>query len=200
MAYFVTGGTGFIGRNLIDQLIQRRGTIYILVRSDSKKKFNALVAERWPDQAKRIVPVTGDLARARLGVNKTGLEKLKGKIRHVFHLAAQYDLTASLEDQEQVNIEGTRNAVRFAEAVGAKCFHHTSSIAAAGLFQGMFREDMFEEAEGLGHPYFRTKHESEGIVRRECQIPWRIYRPGMVVGHSKPARSTRSTDRIISSS
>ena len=53
-----------------------------------------------------------------------------------------------------------------------------SSIAAAGLYEGVFREDMFEEAEDLDHPYFRTKHESEGIVRNECKRPWRIYRPG----------------------
>lgn len=185
MAYFVTGGTGFIGRNLIDQLVKRRGTIHVLVRRGSKKKFNELVKTRWPAQAKRIQAVSGDLARAQLGVGKAELERLKGKVRHVFHLAAMYDLAATLEQQQKVNVDGTRNAVRFAEAVGAKCFHHTSSIAAAGLYPGMFREDMFEEAEGLHHPYFRTKHESEAVVRRECSVPWRIYRPGIVVGHSK---------------
>lgn len=185
MTYFVTGGTGFIGRNLIDQLVKRRGNIYVLVRRGSKKKFNALVKSRWPEQAKRIEAVTGDLTRARLGVGKADIERLKGKLRHLFHLAAVYDVSATLEDQQKVNIDGTRNAMRFAEAVGAKCFHHTSSIAAAGLYQGLFREDMFEEAECLHHPYFRTKHESEGLVRRECKVPWRVYRPGIVVGHSK---------------
>ena len=44
---------------------------------------------------------------------------------------------------------------------------------------------MFEEAEGLENPYFRTKHDSEAIVRKECNIPWRVYRPGLVVGHSE---------------
>ena len=67
----------------------------------------------------------------------------------------------------------------------AGCFHHVSSIAAAGLYDGVFREDMFDEAEELDHPYFRTKHDSEGIVRKECKRPWRIYRPAIVVGHSK---------------
>ncbi|MDT8408090.1 MAG: SDR family oxidoreductase [Wenzhouxiangellaceae bacterium] len=185
MTYFVTGGTGFIGRNLIDQLLKRRGTIYVLVRKGSKKKFNALVAERWSDSEKRLVAVAGDLVRPTLGVSKTDLEKLAGKVRHVFHLAAVYDLTASAEAQEQVNIDGTQNAVDFAEVIGAKCFHHTSSIAAAGMYQGAFREDMFDEATGLDHPYFRTKHDSEGIVRRKCKIAWRIYRPGIVVGHSE---------------
>jgi NAD(P)-dependent dehydrogenase (short-subunit alcohol dehydrogenase family) len=44
---------------------------------------------------------------------------------------------------------------------------------------------MFEEAQGLDNPYFRTKHEAEGIVRHKCGIPYRIYRPGIVVGHSQ---------------
>jgi NAD(P)-dependent dehydrogenase (short-subunit alcohol dehydrogenase family) len=59
-----------------------------------------------------------------------------------------------------------------------------SSIAAAGLYEGTFSEDMFEQAEGLDHPYFSTKHEAERIVRTECRVPWRIYRPGIVVGQS----------------
>src|SRR5207253_6862367 len=82
-------------------------------------------------------------------------------------------------------IQGTRYAVEFAEAVNAGTFHHVSSIAAAGLYDGTFFEDMFEEAENLDHPYFRTKHDSEGVVRRECKRPWRIYRPAIVVGHSQ---------------
>ena len=44
---------------------------------------------------------------------------------------------------------------------------------------------MFEEAHGLDNAYFRTKHNSEGVVRSECRIPWRVYRPGIVVGHSE---------------
>jgi len=185
MSYFVTGGTGFIGRNLIDQLLKRRGNVYVLVRRGSKKKFNALVAERWSESSKRVIAISGDLTKSRLGVSKADMQTLEGKVKHVFHLAAVYDLSASAEAQEKINIEGTRNAMDFAAAAGAKCFHHTSSIAAAGMFQGTFREDMFDEATGLDHPYFRTKHESEGLVRRKCEIAWRIYRPGIVVGHSK---------------
>jgi len=49
----------------------------------------------------------------------------------------------------------------------------------------VFREDMFEEAEDLDHPYFKTKHDSEALVRNEYDRPYRIYRPGFVVGDSK---------------
>ncbi|MGH8324758.1 MAG: SDR family NAD(P)-dependent oxidoreductase, partial [Steroidobacteraceae bacterium] len=52
------------------------------------------------------------------------------------------------------------------------------------LYAGVFREDMFAEAEKLGHPYFRTKHDAEALVR-ESRLPYRIYRPGVVIGHSQ---------------
>ena len=95
-------------------------------------------------------------------------------------------MTADAESQKVANIEGTRHAVELAEEIEAGCFHIVSSIAAAGLYKGTWREDMFEEAEDLDtHPYFRTKHESERVVREECDVPWRVYRPGIVVGHSE---------------
>ena len=166
MAYFVTGATGFIGRHLVERLLRRGKPVYALVRKGSQKKLEALRAALGATD-KTLIAVEGDLAQKNLGVNAANLRKLKGKIDHVFHLAAIYDLAASAEDQKVANVQGTRNAVRFAEAVGAGCFHHVSSIAAAGLYEGTFREDMFEEAEELDHPYFSTKHESEGIVRKE---------------------------------
>ena len=183
MTYFVTGATGFIGKYLIKKLLAREGAIYVLVRKGSMKKLDAL-REFWGPDARRVVAIAGDLSQPKLGIAPADLTKMKGKIKHLFHLAAIYDMRADAGSQQVANIDGTRHTVEFADAVKAGCFHHTSSIAAAGLYDGMFREDMFEEAEELDHPYFRTKHDSEGIVRKECKGAWRVYRPGMVVGHS----------------
>ena len=186
MNYFVTGGTGFIGRHLIAELLGRKktATVYVLVRKGSKKKFNSLRKSLDTGES-RLKSVTGDITRPLLGVSSTTRKGLQGRIDHVFHLAAIYDLMADSDSQMMANLEGTRAAVRFSQNIGAGRFHHMSSIAAAGLYRGIFTEDMFEEAQDLEHPYFRSKHEAEGLVRSECKVPWRIYRPGMVVGHSE---------------
>jgi NAD(P)-dependent dehydrogenase (short-subunit alcohol dehydrogenase family) len=184
MSYFVTGATGFIGRNLVEQLLEREGTIYVLVREGSRGRLEEL-RSRWGADDDRIVPVIGDLSQEHLGCGEV-ISELKGKVEHFFHLAAIYDMTADAESQRIANVEGTREATKLAKELDAKHFHMVSSIAAAGLYKGTFTEDMFEEAEKVdNHPYFQTKHESEAVVREECEVPWRVYRPGIVVGHSE---------------
>lgn len=192
MQYFVTGATGFIGKRLVKKLLERKGAVvHFLIRKESADKV-ADLRSFWGVGPARAIPVFGDLTAKKLGVAAEDVKKLKGQIDHFYHLAAVYDLGADEETQVAVNIEGTRNTVDLAKAIDAGHFHHVSSIAAAGLYEGVFREDMFEEAEGLDHPYFQTKHESEKIVRQDCKVPWTVYRPAMVVGDS----TTGEMDKI----
>jgi len=185
MQYFVTGATGFIGKRLVRKLLQRKGAVvHFLIRRESEAKVAGL-REYWGVGPARAVPVFGDLTEKKLGVSADDIKALKGQVDHFFHLAAVYDLGADEDSQVAVNIDGTRHTLELAKAIGAGHFHHVSSIAAAGLYEGVFREDMFEEAENVDHPYFMTKHESEKLVRAESKLAWTVYRPAMVVGDSQ---------------
>jgi short-subunit dehydrogenase len=183
LKYFVTGATGFIGRHLVEQLLERDGTIYVLVREGSRARLEELMS-RWDAAAGRIVPVIGDLPAPALGISDEDRKTLAG-VDHFFHLAAIYDMSADEESNRRANVDGTRHAVELANALGTQRFHHTSSIAVSGRYRGLFREDMFDEGQELKDPYPRTKFESERIVREELTVPWRVYRPAIVVGSSQ---------------
>jgi NAD(P)-dependent dehydrogenase (short-subunit alcohol dehydrogenase family) len=184
MGYFITGATGFIGRHLVADLLTHGEPIWVLVRAGSSGKFERLVGDCGAD-GRLLVPISGDLHEPLLGVSAADRRAMQGNIRHLFHLGALYDLAAADKDLVRANVQGTRNTLDFAHDTKAGCFHLVSSIAAAGRYPGTFAESMFSEATGLDLPYFRTKNESEGMVRTSCRVPWRIYRPGMVVGHSR---------------
>ena len=179
MTYFVTGGTGFIGRHLVERLLEREGEIRVLVRDGSTDRLDALI-ERW-GAGDRVKPVIGDITQPRLGVDPAEL----GQVRHFFHLAAIYDMEVDDERNAMLNVTGTQNAIDLANEIGAGAFHHASSIAVAGDYDGFFTEDMFDEGQKLPHPYHRTKFEAEKLVRERVTGAWRVYRPAIVVGNSR---------------
>ncbi|NPU91520.1 MAG: SDR family oxidoreductase [Gammaproteobacteria bacterium] len=185
MASLVTGGTGFIGKRLIDRLLDRNETVFVLVRERSLPALQQLIATRWQQKADLIQPLTGDICQPLAGISTDQLETLKSQLQRVYHLAALYDLNMSDAEADRINITGTRNVVQLCNALGCP-LHHVSSIAVTGgQYRGRFTEAMFDEGQSLQHPYYRTKFDSEALVRAEAQVPFHIYRPGIVVGDSR---------------
>jgi NAD(P)-dependent dehydrogenase (short-subunit alcohol dehydrogenase family) len=183
MSYLVTGATGFIGRHLVEELLDHReGTVFALVRETSMSRLEKMI-EIWGTG--RVVPVVGDLGAGGLDVDAAWVDDHRGDIDHFFHVAAIYDMTADDKANEQMNVSGTRHALELAGALEVGCFHQVSSVAIAGEYDGSFDESMFDAGQELTSPYHRTKFESERIVRDEYTRPWRVYRPAIVVGHSE---------------
>ncbi len=181
--YLVTGASGFIGKHLLDALVRRGQPIYCLVRPSSVDRFQELIEERWSSARSLIVVLPGDVGSPHCGLSADKINALGNSVQHMFHLAALYDMKAGLAESEAANVNGTRNACRLAEALEAT-LHYASSTAVAGDYKGYFREDMFDEGQKHKSPYFLTKFLAEKLVREECQTPYRIYRPGAVVGSS----------------
>ena len=179
MNYFVTGATGFIGRHLVEELLKRDDAkVFALVREGSRGRLEDLGQRLGAGD--RLVGVAGDLSKEKLGI-----DSFDERIDHLFHLAAVYDMSADEDAMTRSNVEGTRHVAEFAGSIDVGRFHHTSSIAVAGRYEGLFREDMFDEGQKLPHAYHRTKFESEKVARDSVSAPLRVYRPAIVVGHSE---------------
>ncbi|MEV4124535.1 SDR family oxidoreductase [Nocardia sp. NPDC049707] len=183
MAYLVTGATGFIGRFLIPELLKRDGDIHVLVRPGVRSADRYTCCAREWMGGDRVRPVHGDLGAPELGIDRNWLAEHRGSIDHVFHLGSSYDLTE--------RGGGTRNVIDAAHELKAELLHHVSTVDVAGGFEGLFTEDMFEVGQILTSPMQRAKFEAEKIVRASG-MGWRIYRPSIVIGHSR----TGEIDRI----
>jgi thioester reductase-like protein/NADP-dependent 3-hydroxy acid dehydrogenase YdfG len=181
MHYVVTGGTGFIGRRVVSELLERfpDDEVGVLVRRQSLARFERLATD-WGDRAK---PVVGDLTVPELGLSVDTVEEL-GAVEHVVHCAAIYDITAPEPDQQAANVDGTRSVIGLARRLGAT-LHHVSSIAVAGTFRGDYTEADFDVGQELPSAYHRTKFEAELLVRSEPGLRYRVYRPAVVVGDSR---------------
>ncbi|GAA1910927.1 SDR family oxidoreductase [Nocardioides lentus] len=183
MSYLVTGATGFIGRHLVEQLLANRdGDVHVLTRPASRARMERRIA-RW--ESDRVRVVLGDLTEPDLGVDPAWVAQHRGEVEHLVHVAAVYDMAADDDANRAANVAGTQHALELAAALGVGCFHHVSSVAVAGDHRGRFDESMFDEGQHLASPYHRTKFVAEQLVRDQERVPWRVYRPAIVVGHSE---------------
>jgi thioester reductase-like protein/NADP-dependent 3-hydroxy acid dehydrogenase YdfG len=181
MRYVVTGGTGFIGRRVVSQLLARDDSaeVSVLVRRGSLARFERLAL----DWGRRAKPLVGHLTAPDLGLTDDAVADL-GSVDHVVHCAAIYDITAPEAAQRAANVEGTRAVIDLARRLDAT-LHHVSSIAVAGTHRGEYTEDDFDVAQDLPTPYHQTKFEAELLVRSALGLRYRVYRPAVVVGDSR---------------
>ncbi|MCV7037370.1 SDR family oxidoreductase [Mycolicibacterium moriokaense] len=181
MRYVVTGGTGFIGRRVVSQILASHddAEVWVLVRRESLGRFEQMAV----NERDRVKPLVGDLTAPGLGLTDDAIAELD-PVDHVVHCAAIYDITATEADQRAANVDGTRAVIDLAQRLDAT-MHHVSSIAIAGTHRGEFTEDDFDVNQDLPTPYHQTKFEAERLVRSAAGLRFRIYRPAVVVGDSR---------------
>ncbi|MFI6047913.1 SDR family oxidoreductase [Nocardia sp. NPDC051321] len=177
--YIVTGGTGFLGRRVVQELLDHEpdAVVHVLVREESLQKF-ADLATGW-NGGERVFSLVGDLTADGLGLTREA-----PMADHVIHLGAVYDMTADEETAHAANVAGTRSVLALARSIGA-VLHHVSSVAVAGDHKGKFFEEDFDLGQQLTSPYHRTKFAAEQLVRESRGVRWRVYRPAIIVGDSR---------------
>ncbi len=168
---FVTGGTGFLGRNLIDELLRENWEVTALHRKTSNLASLKLLGIHLRE---------GDLQ------NLSSLGKIiPQKADAVFHVAANVSAwPLEREAQYKDNVLGTRNMVEASLKNGVKRFIFTSTMATYGFHQVPLTEE--SESKGLesGLQYVRTKRLAELEVQKgvEKGLDAVILQPCLIFG------------------
>jgi thioester reductase-like protein len=192
-----TGFPGFLGRELLPRLLERRAGVeaVCLVQEKYATQARAVVEElarTRPWTAGRIRLVSGDITRSDLGLDAA---PSLAEVREVYHLAAVYDLSAPRALALRVNVDGTRHVLDLAERCpGLERFHHVSTCFVSGRAAGVFGEEDLEEGQSFNNHYEETKYLAEVDVRARMRagLPATVYRPAIVVGDS----STGATQKL----
>lgn len=187
-AVFLTGATGFVGREILSRFLERDDRhVYALVRADNDDE----AAGRLPAH-ERLTAVAGDIEQGGLGLSDRTRERLSSEVATVLHCAASVSFDLSLADSRSVNVEGTRRMLDFARSCPQlERFSYVSTAYVAGEPGRLFREDELAVGQTFRNPYERSKFEAELAVRSEgAGLPVQILRPSIVVGDSATGRTS----------
>lgn len=166
---FVSGATGFVGRNLIEALVASGWDVVGLHRPQTEPP--AQTGVRW---------VAGDVTQL-----KAVRAAMPSHADAVFHAAGVTTLwRREAERQTQVNVLGTRNMARVALEREARRFVHVSSVTALGLHSGTVTEETPSRGSSSQINYVRTKALAEREIRRALRkgLPGIIVNPGHIMG------------------
>ncbi|MCP4870426.1 MAG: NAD(P)H-binding protein [Proteobacteria bacterium] len=176
--YFLTGGTGRLGRPLALYLVRAGHELSLLVRKESRRSAREWLAElrtTEADTARRIRLVTGDLTRPEL-LDKRDRASLEG-VEVVVHAGAY---TGPKQDRGWVwshNVRGTTHTLGLAaELPHLRRFVHISDVAVSGDITGPFSEtDLLRGQQFEGTAYAESKMVAERRVRAS-DVPWTVLR------------------------
>jgi UDP-glucose 4-epimerase len=194
MNVLVTGGAGYIGTELVSQLITRPDVDKVIVYDNlSRPNFNMFLGLRL-QQHKKIFFVKGELLDSR------ALKKVLKGIDVVYHLAAKVTTpfaNAESHAYEQVNHWGTAELVYAVEESNVKRFIYTSSTGVYGSSRIPAHEDTPPDPQTF---YAVSKLRGEEHVRRlirSKKIDTYIMRCGNVYGYSKSMRFDAVINKFV---
>lgn len=186
----VTGATGFLGVQLVRELLQRQpnATLALLIRSGAGKTGQQRADAFIPSaQRSRVQVFAGDVSQPHCGLDGAAYARLSAETTRVIHSAATVRFDHSLEEARRINVEGTRHLLDFAGgARQLRSFAYVGTAYVAGERSDLVREEELSVGQGYRNTYEQTKAEAEALVRsRLGSLPGLILRPSIIVGDSR---------------
>ncbi|KLI64412.1 SDR family oxidoreductase [Aurantiacibacter marinus] len=165
----VTGAAGLIGGEVCARLVAAGHDVVAMVRR------NPVVRANDGTEVADLRTVSGDVTHDLMGLTPEPYDV-------VIHCAASLEFDAPEEDLRAINIEGTRNALAFAKAAGAR-FLHVSTAYVCGMREGEIMEGPVPEGTRFTNRYEASKAAAERVVA-ESGVPFAVARPSIVLGDS----------------
>lgn len=161
MKCLVTGGAGFIGSHLVDQLLDAGHDVCVVDNLSSGRLKNLELALQHPNCAF----VQADI------VDRNAIEPLFENMDWVFHLAGVADIVPSIENPElyfNVNVSGTMNVLQCAKNANIKKLIYAASSSSYGI------PDVYPTPEtspiNAQYPYALTKYMGEELVMHWSKV------------------------------
>jgi len=202
----ISGATGFLGRRLVQTLLEkRREARLVLLARESKgqsaaQRMESIVREVCaPDQQRaalaRMEILSADVSRERCGLAESEHLSVASGATRVIHAAATVRFDHPIQEARRINVGGTRNMLALAEEAhrrgSLKSFTYIGTAFVAGLRGGLVREDELEASQRFRNTYEQSKCEAEKLVRsRMPGLPAVIVRPSIIVGDSQTGMTT----------
>jgi fatty acid CoA ligase FadD9 len=207
----LTGATGFLGRfqmmSWLERLAKTGGRLTLVSRGEDSARAQtriehslatdpALLAHFRELAAKHLEVLPGDLGLPGLGLDEATWSRLAGEIDLIVHTGAHVNHVLPYNQLFAANVTGTAELIRLALTTRLKYLDYVSTMGVSGLDAGLVDEDSDIRKklpacainESYSNGYAVSKWASEVLLREgheQAGLPVRVYRPGMILAHSK---------------
>ena len=186
----VTGATGFLGTQLVSDLLHRypEAQLALLIRERPGQSAQQRADKFIPSEDRSRVQVyAGDVSLERFGLTTTELEQLAAQTTRIIHSAATVRFDHSIDEARHINVEGTRRILDFAaSAPNLQSLVYVGTAYVAGERRDLVHENELNVGQRYRNTYEQTKAEAEALVRsRMSALPIVITRPSIIVGDSR---------------
>jgi len=192
----LTGGTGFVGPFLLKSLLEQTDDrVYVLVRAEhasrAGERLRTALKSTGPFAApfeqifsKRVIPICGDLALPKLGLDGESWETLAGGVHTIYHNGATVNYLFDYETVRAANVLGTNEVLRLAFEDRAKTVNYVSTTFIFGWTakKTLYEADANQGMEMLDFGYSQSKWVAEQIVSDAAKrgLKTRVFRPSLV--------------------
>jgi len=191
----LTGFPTFAARYLFETIAREEPdtTIMCIVRERHLEQARALAAR--VSSPERVRLLAGDIRSLDFGLTGKEYLDLTNEVTDVYHLDALWHTAASKERLKAVNVGGTQNVLDcISDIKNLNRYNHFSTAYVCGDRSGVIMEEELDVGQSFRNPYEETQYEAERRVRqRRRTFPITIYRPSLIIGHSKTGQIDRMT-------